>query len=206
MGLIVLTLAASALIGSVEIAKRKFLLDTNITRRITHIGAALIAAASPYFVSRWTLIFVCLFFSVVMLLGRRSAWFSSIHNVDRRSFGDVYLPLGEAVAAFMFLPYDVGAFQFGVLVMGISDAAAGLIGERYGRHNIRFFGGTKSIEGSLAFFICTLILAVLFVPTFGYQVILIAVVLTAVEFLSVYGLDNLVLPIIGAYLIQFLVF
>jgi len=86
--------------------------------------------------------------------------------------------------------------------MGLSDALAGFVGERFGRHNIVFLGNKKSAEGSTAFFICTLILTVLFLPTLGYHVVLIPAILTVVEFSMTFGLDNLVLPILGAALFE----
>src|SRR3989344_2643747 len=113
---------STALIGCVEVAKRKFRLSSAITRRVTHIGAALIAATAALFINQMMLIFVCALFAAIMFLGRRTALFSSIHDVERRTFGDVYLPLGVAICAVIFLPHNVSAFQYGVLVMGISDA------------------------------------------------------------------------------------
>ena len=204
MNLLFFILISCTLIGVVELVKRKSSLPTNVTRRITHIGAALIAAISPLFLNQLTIVIACLLFAGVIFVGRKTTFFSSIHDVERKSLGDVFLPLGEAISAAVFLPHNIAAFQFGVLVMGISDALAGLIGERYGKHKIRLFGGTKSAEGSVVFFICTMILMLFFAPVFSYQLILIAAVLTVTEVLTIYGLDNLILPILGAFLIQFL--
>lgn len=205
MSLVFFVVISCVLIGGVEIVKRNFSLSANVTRRVTHIGSALIAATAPLFLNQIIIVSACLLFAAAIFIGRQTTFFSSIHSVERKSFGDVYLPLGEAISAVVFLPHSVAAFQFGVLVMGISDPSAGLIGEKYGKHKIRFFGSTKSIEGSAVFFICTLILTLFFVPVFSYQLIIIAAILTIVEFLAIYGLDNLVLPILGAFLIQFLI-
>lgn len=204
MNLTFFILVSCALIGGVELVKRKLSLTANVSRRITHIGAALIAAISPLFLSQQVIVIACLLFAALVFFGRKTTFLSSIHGVERKSFGDVFLPLGEALSAIVFLPHSIAAFQFGVLVMGISDAFAGLGGEKFGRHKVQLFGNTKSVEGSAIFFICTLILTLFFVPVFGYQLITIAAVLTIVEFLSIYGLDNLVLPTLGAFLIQFL--
>lgn len=204
MNLLFFILISCGLIGVVEIAKRKFSLSTNVSRRVTHIGAALIATISPLFLNQPIIVIACLFFAGLVLVSRKTTLLSSIHDVERKSFGDVFLPLGEALSAIVFLPHNIAAFQFGVLVMGISDAFAGLGGEKFGKHKVHFLGNAKSLEGSAIFFICTLILALLFTPIFGYQLIMIAATLTIVEFLSIYGLDNLVLPILGAFLFQFL--
>src|SRR3989344_5625041 len=184
-----------ALIVGVEVLKRRFLISTPITRRCTHIGAALIAALSPLFLGREIIIISCLFFALLLFLSRRSNFFSSIHNVNRSTLGEVFLPLGEAFSALFFLPGGIKEFQFGVLVMGLSDAAAGIIGDKFGKHKVTIFGNKKSIEGSISFFLITLLLTFIFVPTVGFHLILIPLVLMFVELVLGYGLDNLALPI-----------
>jgi len=203
MELALIILVSSALIAVAEVLKRKFSLPTMFTRRFAHVTTAIVACIAPFFITRTEIVVVSIMFAVVLQLGRRYNIFSAIHTVERRTYGDIFLPLGVAGAALLFLPDNVQAFQFGVLVMGISDAMAGLIGEKYGKHTIRFFGNVKSLEGSAVFFVCTLILVLLFAPVFSYPLVMIVMVLTIVELLSVYGLDNLILPTLGAFLFQF---
>src|SRR5882724_1386289 len=111
MNLILFLLLSSSFIGGVEIIKRKFTLSTNITRRVVHLGSALIAVFAPLFLSREVIIWTCLFFSVLLFFGRRTSFLSSVHDVERKSFGDVFLPLGEAISAAIFLPNSIHAFQ-----------------------------------------------------------------------------------------------
>jgi len=200
--LVLLVVASCVCIAFVEVLKRKFSLPTALTRRLTHIGTAMVAGAAPLFVGQKEIIIVSLIFAGVLFVSRRYNLFSSIHTVDRVTFGEVFLPLGVALAALLFLPHDLAAFQFGVLVMGISDALAGFVGERFGKHSISLFKNKKSIKGSLAFLISTGILTFLFLPEFGYQLLLIPLTLTFTEFLLIYGLDNLFLPIVAGLLFQ----
>jgi phytol kinase len=200
MKLALLILASSAFIVGTEILKRKFSLSATFTRRIVHIGTTTVAGIAPFFVTKEEIIFVSIIFAIVILLGRPFRLFSAIHSVGRTTFGDVYLPLGVIVTALIFLPYELKAFQFGVFIMGISDALAGMVGEKFGKHHIQFFDNKKSLEGSLVFFESSLVLTFLFFPTLGYQLVLIPLVLTFAEFSFVYGLDNLILPILGAFL------
>ena len=201
MKLVLLVLISCTLIGSIELLKRKFFLPTSITRRIIHIGTASVVGVAPLFVNQSEIDLVSIIFAVGLLYARRHQIFSAIHSVERTTFGEVCLPLGVALAALFFLPDNLMAFQFGIFVMGISDPLAGIIGERFGKHHFVFFNNKKSLEGSLAFFASTIILALFFLPL-GYNIILIAAALTLIEFLMVYGLDNLTLPIVGALLIQ----
>lgn len=202
MSLVSFVIIFSLLIGGIEVAKRGYGLPVNLTRRIAHIGGAFVALAFPFFLSQKESIFIGIIFAGVLFVGRRVALFSSIHNVQRSTLGEVYLPLGIALCAAVFLPGEVRAFQYGVLIMGVSDSFAGLGGERFGKHHIRILGNKKSFEGSAIFFVTSLILTLFFESHFGYSSILIPLILTLSELCLVYGLDNLVLPVLGAYLIQ----
>jgi len=202
MKLALLILTSSAFIVVTEILKRKFSLPTSLTRRVVHIGTAAVAGIAPIFVTKEEIIFVSIIFAIVILLGRPFRIFSAVHSVERTSFGEIYLPLGVIVTALIFLPHDLRAFQFGVFIMGISDALAGMVGERFGKHHVQFFGNKKSLEGSLVFFASSSVLTFLFFPIVGYQLVLIPLVLTFAEFSFVYGLDNLILPILGALLVR----
>lgn len=204
MKLILLIVISSSLILGMEILKRKFSLSVALTRRVIHISTAVVAATAPLFVTKQQLIFVCILFAGVLFAGRKHRLFSAIQSVERHTFGEIFLPLGIVATAFFFLPRDMLAFQFGVFIMGISDAIGGLVGERFGKRIFMIFGNKKSLEGSLAFFGCSLILTYLFYPIFGYKLFLIPLILTITEFSFIYGLDNLVLPILGAYLIHFI--
>ena len=139
MNLIIFLVISTAFLLAVEIIKRKFLLSSSITRRVSHAGAALIAAVSPLFIDKNLIVFACFGFAGVMFISRRFTFLSSLHSIGRKTFGEVFLPLGEAVSAAIFLPQTVAAFQYGVLVMGLSDAFAGFVGEKYGRHQNNIF-------------------------------------------------------------------
>lgn len=203
MKLTLLVLTSCAFIVVTEVLKRKFSLSTTFTRRLVHIGTAVVAGISPFFVTQKEIVFVSIIFAVVLLVGRRYNIFSAIHSVERNTLGEVFLPLGVALTALLFLPHNVAAFQFGIFIMGISDALAGLAGEKFGSHHFFVFKNKKSIEGSLAFFITSLVLTFLFVSTFGYQLFVISIVLTLVEAGLVFGLDNLILPLLAAALVQY---
>lgn len=203
MNLIIFLFISTTFLLTVEITKRKLLLSSSITRRVGHIGAALIATVSPLFISKNLIIIACLGFAVVMLISRKFSIFTSIHRIRRNTFGEVFLPLGEAFSAAIFLPHAVLAFQYGVLVMGLSDAFAGIVGEKYGKHKINIFGNRKSLEGSIVFFLTTILLTFIFIPSLGPHLILIPAILTVVELTLGYGIDNLAIPILATLLLYF---
>lgn len=205
MKLTLLILTSASFILGAEFLKRKFSLSSTFTRRAIHIGTAIVAGVAPIFVTKGEIFWVSIIFALVLFIGRTYHLFSAIHSVERCTFGEVYLPLGVAITALFFLPQNVQAFQFGIFIMGISDAIGGLVGEKFGKHPLSILGNKKTVEGSLAFFVVSLVLTAIFVPLISYKLILVPAILTLVELCFVYGLDNLVLPIVGAYLIQMLV-
>lgn len=203
MSLFIFLLISTAFLLSVEIIKRKLSLSSNVTRKISHIGATSIAAVSPLFINKTLIVVACLGFAVVMYLSHKTSFFSSIHSVGRKTLGEVFLPLGEALSAIIFLPQSITAFQYGVLVMGVSDAFAGFVGEKYGKHQLIIFNNKKTIEGSIVFLLTTLVLTFIFVPSFGYHLIILPFVLTFIELILGYGMDNLVIPVIGSFLFSY---
>ena len=192
-------------IGGVELLKRSAGLSPEFSRRLAHVGAALIAAVSPYFLGAPIIIVACIIFALLVLIGRRTALLSSIHGVQRTSYGDVCLPLGEALAAALFLPHSIVAFQFGVLVMGLADPAAGIVGERFGRVSLPVPWVSKTLEGSCMFFLVACCIAAVFAPSLGVALFALSAVLTLIEGVLGYGLDNLVLPAVGGLLLLALV-
>ncbi|MEK9176900.1 MAG: hypothetical protein AAB923_01250 [Patescibacteria group bacterium] len=185
----------------VELAKRVFKLKAEDTRKFAHLGGSLIAASLPLFLGRDGVAAAGLLFMVLLLATRRTTLFSSIHGVARRGYGDVYFPASIAICAILFLPHDVLAFQFGMLVMGIADPMAGLIGERFGTHQLSMFGQRKTLEGSSAFFVTTLAIAAAF-GIADVRALGMAFFLTFVEASLAFGLDNIAVPILAGLLIQ----
>ncbi len=84
--------------------------------------------------------------------------------------------------------------------MTLADAMAALVGIPWGRHHIRVLKGTKSIEGSVAFFLTSIVIWLFFYKDLNYSALFVPLVLTVIELLLSLGLDNLILPIVAAYL------
>src|SRR3989344_7897955 len=187
LNLIIFILASSCLIVGNEFIKRKFSLPVYITRKIAHFGGALIAFISPLFLNQKEIIIIGIIFAIILFFTRRTKLFSSIQAVSRATFGEIFLPMGVALCALFFLPDDIKSFQFGVLIMGVSDGLAGLIGESFGKHYFKIMNSRKSIEGACIFFGTSLILTFLFASGINYGILAIPLILTVVEFFLEYG-------------------
>jgi dolichol kinase len=184
----------------VEIVKRKLKTSNDLSRRLAHVGAGLINIAAPLFVSHVAIIIVNITFAGLLLAGRNTRYFSSVQTTKRQTYGDVYFPLGIIAAAIVLLPDNVTAFQYGVAIMGISDALAGFVGERWGRKTISILGNPKTLTGALVFYFSSLVITFIFAPQLIPIVFVLPLILTTVEFVLVYGLDNLILPVVSGLL------
>ena len=191
---------SATLLATVEVLKRKSFVSNNLSRRLAHIGAGVINLVAPLYVSHTTIMIVNVLFAGLLLVGRKTDYFSSIQTSDRKTYGDVYFPLGIIAAAVIFLPENVLAFQYGVAIMGISDALAGFIGERWGRKRIFILNNPKTLTGAAVFYVSSLVITLIFAPQALLAVFLLPLILTAVEFVLVYGLDNLILPTVAGLL------
>jgi phytol kinase len=108
-------------------------------------------------------------------------------------------------AVFSVKPYVIAA---GVLPMAYGDAAASLVGEKFGKRRYRIFA-LKSLEGSVAMFaasFASLALSLVFFSTLYsfslfvavFAAVGVAAVATVAEALSPMGFDNITVPLLSA--------
>lgn len=200
MNIALFIILSSVLLVAVEVLKRKSFVSNDLSRRIAHVGAGVINIAAPLFVSHVAIIVVNILFAGLLLVSRNTKHFSSIQTANRKTYGDVYFPLGIIAAAVILLPDNVTAFQYGVAIMGISDALAGFVGERWGRKTLMVFNNPKTLTGAVVFYLTSLVITFVFVPQQLPIIFVLPLILTAVEFILINGLDNLVLPIAAGLL------
>ena len=127
--------------------------------------------------------------------------------------GLVFYAISYTVLALFFSarPYVIAA---GILPMAYGDAAASLIGEKFGRRHFKIFA-KKSIEGSFAMFavsFASFSASLLFFSAFySFSVfssivtaLTVAVAATVAEAVTPRGVDNITVPLISAWLFLFL--
>lgn len=196
-----------ALLAGAEASSRRWKVEPELARKSAHVSSALVAATLPWFMSFPAVAVLALLFVPFMLVSRRLDLFPAVHAVERTTLGEMWFPLGVALVA-VAVP-DRGPYAYGVLVMGLSDAAAGIAGQRYGHRAFRIAGAWKTYAGSTAFFLTTvaLTLAVLALmgglsPASVPVAFGVAAGLTLVEASLGGGTDNLVLPVAAAGLMS----
>lgn len=201
-GFVFILIAPISLIASVELFKKRFDIPGFISRKIIHFGAATISLFAPLFVTPIQFFVICIFLSLLLLLSKFENLTPSLHDINRRSFGEVTFGISVAIVALLFLPENLAVYQYGILILGVSDGLAGLIGEGIGKRPFLVFGYRKTIEGTAVFFITALVLTTIYFSSQTHILALIffAMFLTSTELISNEGLDNLFLPILAASL------
>ncbi|MGA0109025.1 MAG: hypothetical protein ACO3HG_01045 [Schleiferiaceae bacterium] len=190
-----------ALFVLMEVVKRRTQIRGTVTRKILHVSTALISMALPSYLTPGWLLVLAGVFTGVLALSKAFKVFTSIHEVPRKTWGEVVFPLGIGLAAWLvYYGLDLDpelatrALRFGLLTMGILDVAAEWGGQIPSPK--LWFG--KSVAGSLSFFAVGLMLC----AAHGIPLSITAVAsifgLTVSESVLGRGLDNLALPSLGA--------
>lgn len=188
----------------IDRSSRRFPHSLEGPRKTAHIVGGMIVAALPLILPLYAVAILGVVFLPIFLLSRRFSLLPSIHAAERTTIGELYFPAGIACAC--VLTPNIAAVIDGILVMVLADGFAAIVGKRAGRHPLRVPFGKKTIEGSAAFFAIALCIAVAvaFVrhisPDRTLALAGTAVIMTGVEAATAGGLDNLLLPPVGALL------
>jgi phytol kinase len=183
------------LIGS-EYVYRSFASQRFVTRKLTHIVSILFTIWMSFLLPSNLFLLLLLAYFIVICVSFNFKIFSFIHRVDRKTYGEIVLPLG-LLAAFLIAAGDQRIFVASALVLGFSDAAANLVGYIRKSHG-------KTVYGSLAFFVTAEIILMLIYGFFP-QIAGIALVAAVCEYVSTYGLDNVTIPLSVSILLRLLI-
>ena len=174
------------------------------TRKMIHAGAGAVAIAFPFVLSSpFVVLGLTGAFGILMALGKRFGFLKSLHGVKRETSGTCYYPL--AILLLFLVAHDrPWLYLSAVLVLGVSDTLAALVGSQYGVIRYRVDDAVRSLEGSLAFFVAAflvvhlpmLLMTSLPRATCVLVAVLAAALATAVEAISLRGTDNLFVPLV----------
>lgn len=205
MTLVVLVAAFFGLCVGAELLARSVDLAPELLRKLVHMSAAVFTAFLPLVVSFAEIAVLGLIFAAVMAVSARLHVFDAIHGVSRTTYGEVFFPLGITLLA-LVCQSDL-AFAYGVLVLGLGDGLAALVGGRLGRRAFPLLQTSKTLWGSATFLVVCFALGLVLLVGAGvpppYALVAaaaMAVVLTPVELSLTHGLDNLVLPALAGLL------
>ena len=212
--LLILVLCAAWMLGLAGL-QRRLLLNPEGCRKLLHTGSGLMALGLPWLFQSAGPVLILSAASMLGLLAikripalRRRVG-SVVDGVDRQSPGDLYF---VAATGLLFLVAECDPLLFGVpmAILTFADSAAALVGQRCGRHRFRVPGGTKTVEGSAAFFITAFFSAQVGLQVFAdrdpaatlFLALLLALLLALVEAAAGRGTDNFLIPITGYLLLR----
>lgn len=200
--LILVCVAISLLLLITEFMWRSGRVQVETSRKMIHMGTGMIVAFMPFFIRYELIQLLSLAFLLVVIASYKFQFFQSIHSVNRFTIGEILYPVGIGVCA--LLEPAPWIFTAAILHLAIADSVASIVGHKWGRRT-RYFIVThgKSLVGSAAFFVTSSLIfaaAIPFVmasslPSLPLLLIFCPLVLTGLENLSLFGSDDLTVPI-----------
>lgn len=212
--LAMLILAAAWLLGLTGLQK-KLALHPEWCRKLLHMGSGLLALSLPgRFQSAAPVMALCAASLLGLLALKRIPALRRgpgriVSGVDRDSQGDLYFVAATGLL-FLFSGGDPVLFSVPMVILTFADSSAALVGQRYGRHRFQSAGGTKSLEGSAAFFLTAVAAACVglrvLADTGPAEALLLSLLLglhlALVEASAGAGFDNLLIPLTGCLLLR----
>lgn len=193
--------------------------DNESFRKLFHIMHGVTLAGLAFVVPLNWLIGLEILFFVSMIITRYLVthhnhfftiigYFSRAYKVGRISYGEFFYPI--SIILLVLLAKTKWEFAAAVLILGLADAMAAIIGKKYGaKTTYLVLGQKKSLAGSVAFLAVTIAVLVGFtiltphIESVSFWYILpIALLITLTENVGVYGTDNLLIPIAAIVLLN----
>jgi phytol kinase len=206
------------LFGALRLVQRFAAPHPEIVRKLMHVGMGLATLSFPWlFKDVWPVLLLVGLSMVALATVRcvsalKSGFGSVLGGVARKSLGEFYFILSVACLFWLARGETFRLILYGVplLILTLADAAAALIGLRYGQRHYETLDGQKSAEGSTAFFFTTFFSAhvpLLLATDIGRaQTLLIALALglyvMMCEAIAWHGLDNLLVPLASYLLLK----
>ena len=168
-------------------------LPVSQTRRLAHILSGVYSLVIyPAVEKKWFLI-VCAGFAIIMIISRSKNFFTCVHAIDRQTYGENLFSVSMFLTA-LLAGDETTIFMIATLILTFADVAAGWSGDLLKSKK-------KTVVGSGAFFLVSTTILLIFQVPIGLSVIL-SLLLTVVEYLSKWGLDNLLIPVVATLVLR----
>jgi phytol kinase len=176
-----------------------------ISRKAVHISVGTFVAFWPLFLTWRQIELLSLGFVIVVLVSQQLQIFKAIHSVQRPTWGEIMFGLSVGLVAYM--THNPAIYAVALLHMSLADGLAAIFGVRYGASNAyQIFGHRKSVAGTATFaLVSTLILIGFGIQQgIGFHLSFVPLILGAaiLENLAVRGIDNLLIPVLVAFVLS----
>jgi dolichol kinase len=188
-----------------EFLYHKLKVKAHLTRNIVHFGTGMLTLLFPVMLANhWLVLFLCAGFAIILIISVKFNSLKSINSIDRISYGSILYPIAVygCYLVYDYFGKELLFFYLPVLTLAICDPIAALFGKRWPYGNFRIGNDTKTVMGSLAFFISSVAVTLIlfyFLSTKNLNdvlpvTLLIAATSSVTEVLSVKGIDNITIP------------
>ena len=212
IGVAVVLLWLAVVVATALAIRHRFPEQREWSRKVVHIGTGpVVLLAWGLGIERWVALPAAIAVTLATAFNHRFRLLPAVEDVGRHSYGTIAYGASIAILLALFWPAQPLAVAAGVLVMAIGDGLAGLLGPQLRSPRWQLFGQGKSLAGTLAMGLATLLVLILLklaAQSTGLgapplpNLLLIAALATALEQLSGFGLDNLSVPLSAGALWQ----
>jgi phytol kinase len=208
-------IAVAVWLGLVFLASEilhRFKQDPELVRKVVHIGTGHVLLIAWWLqIPTWLCVAAGVTFSAIALASHHTNILPMLNDVGRKTYGVFYYALSITILVGLLWDHHPQYAVIGVMVMSWGDGMAALIGKRFGKHTFIYMGNKRSLEGSLAMFVTSLIV-MLGIFASGHSLsardigvaIPVAAIAAMLEAFSPGGTDNLSVPLASASLSYFL--
>lgn len=194
-------IAIFIIVVSAEVLWRNKILHSELSRKLVHVLVGTFVASWGFFLTTWQILILAVAMFLVVFASRQMGVLKAIHSVNRKTWGELFFPLGIAVCA--ILTRSPWIFMAAMLHVSLADGLAAIVGSNYiKQHGYKIFRQQKTVVGSLIFFIAslfiTMIVTVLAPELRGsvLAVLLIPLLSVLTENISGYGADDFFVPVV----------
>jgi len=212
MGLAVVAGWLAMVLAMALLVRHRWRQQREWSRKRVHIGTGpVVLLAWGFGIGRGLALPLALLVTAATALNHRFQLLPAVEDVGRRSYGTVAYGASISLLLALFWPQHPLAVAAGVLVMAFGDGLAGLVGPALPSRRWQLWGQTKSLAGTgcmLLAAVAVLLLLTALAAASGQPApspalcLGVAVLATALEQWSVYGVDNLSVPVVTGVLWQ----
>ena len=204
MNAIAVILIVFALLLINEAWARRSRVHSELSRKFIHLTVGSFVAFWPWWLSWHAIEILSLAFLLAVVVSKYANVFQAIHSVQRPTLGEVFFAV--AVGAVALVTHDHWIYAAALLQMSLADGLAAVMGYNFGHGtDYRIFGQPKSVVGSLTFFVVSCAILVIYSHdghALGLGSLLqVAVGATLIENIGIFGTDNLLIPLLVAWLL-----
>lgn len=175
------------------------------SRKFVHIVVGSFVAFWPFYLTWAQIVVLSIAFLVVVGVSKYFKVFQAIHSVQRPTWGELFFAL--SVGAIAMITHNKWIYTASLLQMALADGLAAIVGVQFGGStSYRILSHTKSLVGTLTFFLVSLLVLMEVTRSGHLQIPFLYLLLSSaiaciLENLAALGLDNLLVPVSVALLL-----